>query len=209
MSSIDANLIEAFAPYMTPDLGDYLTVIGQMFDELDSYAGLEDEEEGWQALLDPTACPAGGLPYLAQYVGEALPAGLSVVKQREWITDNPNSHRGTPASIFQAAQRTLTGARTVSMVERSGSAPNPEDTLDVHTYTAETPDANAVLRDLRDVVPADIVLNYSMVAGQVWSAVKSANATWTIFKGKYTSWDMARADKTGETYYSRPLPIPS
>src|SRR3954452_18712789 len=106
-----------------------------MFTEVELYAIAEDDDQGWVILFDPDRCPAPALPYLAQYVGERLPVGLSEPLQREWIKDAPNQRRGTPMSIFLAAQRKLTGSRLVSMRERDGGDP---DKLTVVTYTAQT-----------------------------------------------------------------------
>lgn len=200
MNEFRDTLLERFAPYMTQDLADYLSAIAAMWNELESYVGLYDEEEGWQVLLDPTRCPAPALPYLAQYVGEVLPQGLGEEESRQWIIDAPNKRRGTVTGIVRAARRTLTGSKAVTLLERSGSGTGGEtveDVITVHTYTSETPDANRVLQDIRSNMPADIVLKYSVTAGQIWGDVDGTYATWGAVKAHYASWNEVRSDIVG------------
>jgi hypothetical protein len=206
--SVTEDLLAAFAPWMTPDLEDYLTVIGEMFSEVELYAMAEDDELGYAVLLDPDTAPVQALPYLALYVGERLPVGLEEVMQREWIKDAPNQRRGTLESVVRVAQRTLTGQRTVSILERAGAGDTDDpDQLLVITYTPETPDADAVERDLRrDAVPADIVLTYQMMDAQTYTAAGTGHASYAAAATEYATYDEARAELSGYTTYTRPRP---
>jgi hypothetical protein len=203
--SVAEDLVAAFAPWMTPDLADYLTAIGGMFGEVELYAMADDDELGWSILLDPDAAPVQALPYLAQYVGERLPVGLDEAGMREWIKDAPNQRRGTVESIVRVAQRYLTGQRTVAVRERSGTGANPEDYLTVQTYTTETPNPAVTFSDLRrDVVPADIVLTHNVMDGQAWADVKLTYPTWAAVKAAYATWESARVQMPGFTVFTRP-----
>ena len=204
--SVAEDLVAAFAPWMTPDLEDYLTAIGGMFSESELYALQETEDDiPWSILLDPDRAPVQALPYLAQYVGEQLPVGLDEVGLREWIKDAPNQRRGTIESIVRVAQRYLTGQRTVAIHERSGVALQPEDYITVQTYTAETPNPALTFADLRrDAIPADIVLTHNVMDGQAWQDVKTANATWAVVKATYATWEDARTQMPGFTVFTRP-----
>lgn len=206
MSFVDV-LLDQLQPYMTADHEAYLRAIASMWDEVDSYVGFDDEETGWSNLLDPDLCPAPSLPYLAQYMGERLPFGLAEPMQREWISDHPNMQRGTLESIARAAQRSLINNRMVSIVERSGGAANPEDYLQVRTYTADTPNPAQVLKDLLTTVPADIALDYQAVAGQSWNDVKTGNADWNAVEARYANWFEVRSDLVGRSNWERPRPI--
>lgn len=200
MTDFTDTLLERFAPYMTPDLQDYLTVVGSMWDELDSYAGLYDEDLGWATVLDADLVPAPALPYLAQFLGERLPLGLSEAESRQWIKDRPNQKRGSVTGIVRAARRTLTGSRSVTLLERTGSGTGGEtveDKITVHTYTSETPDSARVLRDLYSNVPADIKLDYTVTTGQIWGDVKAHYATWALVTAHYATWNEVRADIVG------------
>ena len=208
-TTVGSVMVGETEPYWTPDLIDYLHAIGSMFEQVDELVLFLEDERGWQIMLDVDETPARALPHLAMYVGEQLPAGIDEVMQREWIRDHPNMQRGTLDSIIRAAQRTLIGDRRVMIVERAGdtSAPNPEDYLAVRTYTADTPDPTAVLRDLRTVVPADIVLDYSSVAGQTWHQAQTTwGPTWTNVQAHYPTWQALMDDKSGFTTWQRPRP---
>ena len=206
--AIADDLRYAFAPIMTPDLGDYLDAIAEMFSEVELYAFAEDDELGWAILLDPDLCPAPALPYLAQYVGERLPQGIEEVMAREWIKDAPNQRRGTLMSIVRAAQRTLIGQRTVSIKERAGPGDTDDgDHLMVITYTVETPNPAAVLADLRTVVPADVVLNYEVRVGQTWAQAATGKANWTAVATAWPTWEQVRNVRVGFDDFTRPRPI--
>lgn len=190
--SVTEGLLRAFAPWMTADLDTYLRAIGGMFTPTEIYS-LSD----WTILLDPDLCPAEALPYLAQFVGERLPAGITEDAARQWIKDAPNQVRGTIGSIVSAAGRYLTGTKIVAVIERDTGA----DRITVVTYIDQTPDPAKVLTELKTVVPADIVLTYNGKAtGQTWSTVKLNYATWTLAKAHYPTWADVKADRVGGTY---------
>jgi hypothetical protein len=193
--TVTSDLLQQATPWMTPDLQTYLEFVGSMFAEVEMYSADTPDELGWICLLDPDLCPAAALPYLAQYVGERLPDGLSVAAQRDWIKDAPNQTRGTVQSIVRAASRTLTGTKFVLVIERSGGI----DKLAVSTYTDQTPNAAQVLADLQDVVPLDISLTYTTISGQVWTQVK-AKGTWNTIKASYPDWAGVYADRSGGVY---------
>jgi hypothetical protein len=207
-SVLGARLIEALMPYMTDDHATYLDVIGSMSDEFESYVNQFGEEDSWGPLMDVERCPPGGLPYLGQFLGEILPDGIEEEMAREWIRDHAHMRRGTVEAIARAAQRSMTGVRTVSIVERSGGGANPEDYLDITTYTAETPDPAAVRDDLRRVVPADLDLTYTVAVAATWSGVKSTYASWTAAMAANHSWEALLGKAPGSSVWNRPRPIP-
>jgi hypothetical protein len=193
---------------MTPDLETYLGAIAVMFTEVDFLAFETDTTEAWQVLFDPDLIPAKGLPYLAQFLGERLPEGISEPLAREWLNDNPNRYRGTPYSIFRAAQRHLTGSRSVSMSERDdGAGPGSNvEYLQIVTFTSETPDPVQTEADIRSVLPADVILEYQSLPGQTWSDVDAAFADWTAADAAYTTWFEMASELGGTSVFSRPIP---
>lgn len=208
--SFSDDFVARFEVWLTPDLETYLRAWAGMADELELYiADMFDEDtgeptyEGWTILFDPDRCPAPALPYLAQYVGEILPVGIPEPQAREWIKDAPKQLRGTPYAIFRAAQRRLTGTRLVSMLERDGTV----DTLQVVTYTDQTPNPNGTRQDLLDVVAADVILDYIVQAGQTYSAVKAGTATYDTLKAKYPTYAEMRGAQAGQVNFTRPRPI--
>lgn len=205
--SIATDLVDAFRPWMTDDLRDYLEAMGSMFSETELYAiSEEDDELGWSILFDPDLCPAQALPYLAQFVGEQLPVGITEADAREWIKDAPNQRRGTLESVVRVAQRSLTGDRIVQVRQRSGSDPIlPEDQITVQTYTTQTPSAEQVRRDLEaDAVPYDITLNMVVLPGQTWADVNADNANWAAVAAANPTWLDLQGRTPGYNIYTRP-----
>jgi hypothetical protein len=205
MSRVD-DLKLALLPWMSPDLNDVLDAIGEMMSEVTTYADDTDTRVGWTILFDPDHCPVKALPFLAQWYGERLPIGLTEVQQREWIKDNPNSRRGTMESIFLAAQRKLTGTRTVSWVERdNGTGTDQEDHLVIHTYTSETPDPEGTFADILSVSPADIEIHYTVMDGESWDDLDTATADWAAVSAIGT-WAQVSTNIVGVSSFSRPRP---
>ena len=201
--SVADDWVNACLPWITPDMEDLLRSIGEMWAPTELLVETRpDGTPGWAPIWDIDLCPGpddlvNGLPWLAQFVGERLPVGLTDAASRQWIKDAPNQRRGTAEAIARAGQRHLTGSKTLMMKERSKADGTPhEDYLTVMTMPNETIDLNITIQDLLSQMPADIELSYrassivlwSDVAEYgLWSDVLDANATWT---------DVAAADIT-------------
>jgi hypothetical protein len=199
--SFAAQLVRRHEPWLTADLDGFLRAVASMFDQVVTYSADTDTNEGWVILFDPDLCPAEALPYLGQLVGEVppMPVGLPEAAAREWIKDNPNARRGTAQSVFQAAQRKLTGSRQVSMFERYQGV---VDQLAIRTNTTQTPDPAGTRADILSTLPADVVLDYQVVPGTVWDDAKASS--WTVTKAK--DWDTLMSGLTGWDHYERPTP---
>lgn len=189
------DAVGAIAPWHTVDYETFTRAIWSMASDLELFANdvLDDDGnvlfEGWTTFLDPDLCPAAGLPYLAQWVGERLPAGLTEAAQRQWIKDAPNQFRGTPQSIARAAQRWLTGSKLVMIRERSRlDLSTNTDYIAIQTFTAETPSPALVLAELRTVVPADITIDFQTVTGSTWANVAIGFASWGALAADSASW---------------------
>lgn len=205
--SIAEDLVDAFLPWMTPDLADFLSAIGSMFSEVELYALYEEDDElGWSILFDPDRTPAQALPYLAQFVGEKLPAGIPEAEARDWIKDSPNQRRGTLESIVRVAQRNLEGDKIVQVRERTGTGTTlPEDEITVQTYTHQTPDVNRLRQDLEaNAVPYDIDLNLVTLPGQTWADVNATYATWAEVQADNDTWLDLQGRTPGYDVYNRP-----
>jgi hypothetical protein len=180
--------LDQLQPWLTPDLVDYVTAIAGMWAQAEAYY-LDVPETGvvgWAPLWDVTIAPSGGLPWLAQVVGERLPSGLSDADQRQWITLSPSQDRGSPLAIVNAVKRLLTGTQTVQFRERSHlDGSHDDDTISVLTYAAETPNPAAIRQALRRTVPADIVWEYDVSPGATWSGVQEGMDDWTELQDTY------------------------
>jgi hypothetical protein len=74
------------------------------------------------------------------------------------------------------------------------------DQLAIRTNTSQTPDPAGTLADILSTLPADVVLNYQVVAGTVWDDAKASS--WTVTKAK--DWDTLMSGLTGWDHYERP-----
>jgi hypothetical protein len=198
--SFAAQLVRRHEPWLTADLDGFLRAMATMFDQVILYSADTDEQEGWVTLFDPDLCPAEALPYLAQLVGEVLPTGLPEAAAREWIKDNPNARRGTPESVFLAAQRKLTGGRLVSMFERFQGV---VDVVAIRTNVSQTPNPAGTLADILSALPADVVLDYQAVTGTTWDNVKATYASWNALTTTTKSWETLVSGLVGWDHYQR------
>lgn len=212
--SITDDLKDAWLPWMTDDLGDYAEAIGSMWAETELYALDRELEDGtiipgWAVLLDPDLCPVPALPYLAMYVGEVLPVGISEPLAREWIKDAPNQRRGTNYAIFRAAQRSLEGQRHVIIRERDeeGGGGDDPDRITVATFTSETPNPTQVEADVRSVMDMTLSLNYQVLDGETWNDVDAGYADWQAVKDGNDTWTQVATALSGATSFARPRPI--
>jgi hypothetical protein len=211
--SIADSLVEAFAPYLTSDLEDYLRSVGVCFEQVERVVGdMEESEESYPTLLDVDLTPPETLRYLAQYLGERIPAGISDPAAREWLQDHPHTRRGTERAIFLAAQRTLTGTRLVSLRTRTRLDGGADiDYIAVRTIASQTPNPDAVYADLRkNLVPADIVLEYQAITGQTWQDVRELGGasvyTWGDVDADFSSWSPVFTTLSGDSFFTRPVP---
>lgn len=120
--------------------------LAQMFKQAELYGRTdEDGNPGWSILFDVNRAPADALPYLAQYVGERIPVGISEADARARIVAKQNQQRGTPASIIAATQSKLYGTKFVALIERlNGDAYK----MRVITNAYETPYTDQTLTNL-------------------------------------------------------------
>lgn len=116
---------------------------------------------GWGSLLDVDAAPEWALPWLAQFVGVQTIQDLDGVTQRLRIKGVAGFHRGTPASIIEAARQYLTGTRNVELYEREGSP----WVFRLRTYVTETPDPAKVQAAVEAIKPAGVVFIYELQEG--------------------------------------------
>lgn len=191
--TVATQLVDAFQPWMTADLAGYLTALGGMFSEYEEYAAVQpDGTPGWLTLFDPNVCPVAALPFLAQIVGERLPAGIGEADARQWIKDAPNQIRGTTSAICRAARRNLQAgsAQTVLYRQRTKlDGTSDPDYLQVATYAVETPNQAQTLQDILSVTPADIHVDYRALTGASWADVKLGFASWTALLAADPTWN--------------------
>lgn len=147
----------------------YLRTLAVPFDR--AYQLTHQGEDPWSVALDPETCPDWALPWLATMAGVRVPGGMIPTRIRRLVVDQPSKRRGTLPALTAAIQATLSGTRSVDIVERDGSAYR----LTIRTEDEETPmpldTYNAIMRHK----PAGIVLNYQVIGGRSWD---DATGTW-------------------------------
>ena len=206
LDSFAQQLYDSIAPLAFAEqqvdyhLAQYCATIGTMFQVLDDYGRDEldtngKDAPGWSQTVDILRCPDELLPWLAQFTGARFPPGLTADQQRAWIINAPQWRRGTVRSFHDMASIYLTGNKTLIMYERSNPAAPGVDApwhLTIWTYSAETPNPTAVLNAFLSVKPAGIVLHYSALTGQQYSALRTNNATYAVVRSKYATYDILR-----------------
>lgn len=199
--SIADQLAEQIFPWWTQDFEDLVRAIGSMWEHSELYClSRDDGTPAWAAMFDPAAAPTEALPYLAQWVGEMLRTGLTDPQMRQWIVDRPNSRRGTPKSIGLAAQRSLVGARSVRVFERTngdGTADPTGDNFVVYTFTSDTPDPEQVWQDLLSVTFADMTCHYTVLTASSWASIEAGHSTWAAVWSAFPTWSQVRGGAGG------------
>ncbi|HUB99261.1 MAG TPA: phage tail protein [Solirubrobacterales bacterium] len=143
-----------------------------------------DGTASWGVLFDPDRCPAESLPYLAQYVGVVITPEMSEQQIREEIAQPTGWSRGQEASIRIACQRTLTGARRVTVRPRT---PAPGFHY-IRTLLLETPEPARTEAVLRRSLAAWEVLDYEAVDGVAWEDVAATWEGWSTITSTFVSW---------------------
>lgn len=136
---------------------------------------------GWSQLFDVERCPGYALPFLAQVAGTKVTVGASEEQQRDEVRRRAGQARGRPASLISAVQATLTGDKTVRLVERAGGSAWQ---VVVVTRTSETPDSAATLAAALSQKPGGIVLTLVVSDDPIWF-----EATLTYADVTGTAWE--------------------
>lgn len=182
------------------DLQSYAQAVGSMFAEVESFCDDADGSLSWSKMFDPTRCPAIALPYLAQWVGEILPVGLSEAQSRQWIEDNPSAMRGTFYGIARGAQRTLDQGSTQTVLlwpahKQDGTA--DLDYVSMITFADQTPDPSATLASAQSLAPFDVMIDYLCLGETTWSVIDTSFTSWGDVSAWATSWAEVLTSRSG------------
>jgi phage tail P2-like protein len=135
----------------------------------------DDGRIPWGRLLDPDACPAELLDWLAVFAGVVLPpSAITDEEKRSRIGQAAGQYRGTNQAMREEIQRSLTGTKSVRIIEHAGGDPWA---VVVVTKLSETPDADAVERTAQAQKRAGLTLTYIATDGAVIDeATRTINA---------------------------------
>jgi hypothetical protein len=134
-----------------------LGACGSAFGRLHDVVRDTDAGLGWTMLLDPARCPGWALPWLAQFAGVKLVKTATEAEQRAQITAPPSFERGTKVGMQKAVAATLTGAKSVTVLERVGGDPYG---LTVIVRTSETPNPAAAQAAAMSQKPIGLLLTF-------------------------------------------------
>lgn len=185
--TFESGVLNSLAPWAPAgsDLQKYTSALAAMFEQcygLVADQGSPDEPAsftaGWSTLLDPSACPAGFLPYCGMFVGSVVPPGTDEATARAQILAEQNFNRGTGfagtytssngaagGAIVLAAQRFLSGTQSVGLVERS---PDPYSAV-VVCRPEEVIDQAQLEASVLAVKPAGIVIQFVFTDAYLWN----------------------------------------
>lgn len=148
-------------------------------------------EHPWQPAFDLENAPGWVLPWVANFAGIELSAGLAEEQMRDRLLRADARSRGTITAMVQAIFETLTGDRRAIIVrERDGSAYH----LTVRTYAAETPDSAVTEARARAAKAGGLTLDFDVIPGQDWRQVVDDYATWADVLADYPTWADVVAD---------------
>jgi hypothetical protein len=140
----------------------FIVALSQMFAKVEAIVRAGDGRVPYSPLLDVNVCPPFALPFLAQLAGvklRALNTGETLdawaVYARDAIVRRSGRNRGRPDAMLSAVEATLTGTRSVRLLERAGG---DAYALTVITKPGETPNVAASTAAALTQKPAGIVL---------------------------------------------------
>jgi hypothetical protein len=203
METFAQAILDKLAPMLydpaTDPLTTYITGISDPFELIQDWASNTDAGEvGWSLLVDVMRCPDEALPWLAQLVGVRLTPGISSMDQRLQIEGLANWKRGTPAAMAAAPGPYLTGTKTVIFRERyDGTANDAPYYLEVATLDTETASPATVEAAIRAQKPAGIILDYEVITGQDFQAIKDNYAAFQDVKNAYLTFQGIRTNLVG------------
>jgi hypothetical protein len=173
------------------DLDTYVAGLAEMFRPVEELVRARDGMPAGSQILDVDRAPVWWLPVLAQHVGVQLVEGDTEAQSRERIRSVAGFKRGTVASLRAAAQRTLTGTKSVTIDERTTSAYH----FQISTLPGETPNPDVVYADIVAAKPAGLQFDYNLVSAgtRYWFTVREDFATWNdVLAGGTRTWQQLR-----------------
>jgi len=151
----------------------------------------EITSNNWETALDPTQTPVEALGWLGQFVGVMIETSWTEAESRAAIEHPEGFDRGKTSSLIQAIQRTLTGTKTVLVVERfDGNAGE----LFVRTRTSETPSEDGTRAEAMRKKLAGLLLNYDAVSGIDFDTLLATTTDFDDVNVTYASFDDVVAD---------------
>jgi hypothetical protein len=194
MGQVGADLYDAVAPLTWADsqveyhLAHFCAANGLQLEEVAALVRTDDEgNDGWTAFASPKRCPDDYLYTLAVWAGVRFPRRMSLGDLRALIGPQaPGLWRGTKAAILASVQRYLTSGATIYFEER---ADGDAYKLRIFTYDGETLDEAAIVHELRNQIPAGLVVDYEVRVGQTYDQLAASMASYDQVTATYPTYD--------------------
>jgi hypothetical protein len=202
-------ILAAFEPWLEFDtngnLRAYLSTLGGMLDPVAFIVtdqGFPDATDGsyvpgWSNLLDPNNCPTQFLPFLSTFNGTGVQPGTDDATARAIIKAEAGFKRGTYDSIVAAAQRNLTGTKTVAILERTAPIGPDAYHFVLQARPEECPDATALRNAVDSVRPAGIQWTLVLTDGWTIFQMEVSAASVTALEGNFTTLTGLETDNPG------------
>lgn len=184
-TTFTGGVVEDYGPWANSGSIDYFAALGTMFEQIYGIVVAQGDPDdpidytaGWSTLLDPDACPAHFLPFLAQFNGTDLPPGIDETTARMKIKLEAAQFRGTLSSMVAQAKQNLTGTQYLAVKERTaadGVTPAPYHMVFTF-HLSECASAAALVAAVESRKPAGIQITYNSTTGYTWN---SANNAWS------------------------------
>lgn len=99
-----------------------MRAIGTMFAQPEeAIRARGDGLDSWERVFDPDLAPDWLLPFIGLAVGVTVNTAFTPAQQREQIKEEGGWHRGRPAALLGAVAATLTGGKSIRLVERNST----------------------------------------------------------------------------------------
>lgn len=144
-----------------------------LIDPLDDLHALT--RHGWAHIVNPATTPATWLPWLAQIAGVTLPPDIPEADARTMIANPVGWRAGTPAALTTAIAATLTGSKTIKIVEHYRGDPWA---VHITTYQPETPDPATTEAAAKGAIEAGITLTYHLAKGWTFNELAATGITY-------------------------------
>lgn len=202
ISEFGQEFYDALGAWARADLEDYpagdgplriwCEAIGGRFQDVEDIIRDRPTGPGWSSVMDVDNAPVGWLGWLAQFIGVRLLPGLAEAEQRARIKSTDGFKRGTPRAMVAAAQQYLTGAKTVYLIERHGSAYRAT----LATKVSETPTPSLIPPAVQAQKPGGIVLAIQLVTGADYDSYRDTHASYNTAMPNWATYTAMLADPT-------------
>lgn len=186
-------LFEAVGPALNDDqtnlvLLAWLDGVGRLLGRVDDVV----RADGWRRMVDPGRTDPGWLPWLGLWVGVRVDGLASVGLQRAQVVGRSGAGRGTAAALVAAVRETLSGDRSVLVVER---ADDDVALVRVTLLASEVESEVASEVAVRSVLPAGLLLDLQVVSTQTYAELAAEFGTYAGLAAEFGTYaDVKRWD---------------